>query len=244
MIVRVGYNRRQAHVHKHSDPLLVCSDASCQQLQPRGRGARRVCDVCDNRPAVLVHEELECLNLCHHARSHCVCTNLTVITAIQRTSRSHNSVNILSGYIRSWSRAVWRARAATLHQCCAVQDCQCDSLVRRAPVPERRLAPPHRRLMRRTLVRSTAGGLVEIGPALTPKCGAVDGQAMRAQCLVIAECAGAVRAHMERARVQRVAVPCKLANFCERCGAVWATVRVQSYPCEAPARDLACQYSG
>ena len=98
--------------------------------------------------------------------------------------------------------------------------------------------------MRRTLVRSTAGGLVEIGPALTPKCGTVDGQAMRAQCLIIAECAGAVWAHMERALVQRVAVPCKLANFCERCGAVWATVRVQSYPCEAPARDLACQYSG
>ena len=131
MIVRVGYNRRQAHVHKHSDPLLVCSDASCQQLQPRGRGARRVCDVCDNRPAVLVHEELECLNLCHHARSHCVCTNLTVITAIQRTSRSHNSVNILSGYIRSWSRAVWRARAAASHPA-----------LRRAGLPVRRPCTP------------------------------------------------------------------------------------------------------
>ena len=93
------------------------------------------------------------------------------------------------------------------------------------------------------MVRSTVGpgGLVEIG--LTPKRGAVDGQGMRAHCLVVAECGGAVRAHVKRALVQRAAVPSKPKNVRERCGAMHAG-KSSGCPWKAPVGVLACRYGG
>ena len=148
----------------------MCSDASCQQLQLRGPGAGHMCDVPDDQPAVLMHKGLECLNLCHHARPHSGCTNQTVITVYQRTWWSHNSVHVCTGYIHSWSHACnsislstvlcGTASAMALYTALQSQN----SAWQRHAGRSRSSGPPL--------------GLVEIGLALTPKCGAVDRQAM------------------------------------------------------------------